>query len=51
MISCAIWHKYARVNFRLAKSHEPVGRVQFVVFEKEFRSAYAMHRFQIAREK
>ena len=32
---------------RLTKLHEPVGRVQFGVFEK-FKSAYL---FQIAREK
>ena len=33
--------------FRLTKLHEPVGRVQFGVFEK-FASAYL---FQIAQEK
>ena len=48
MISSAIWDKSARVNFsRLTKLHEPVGRVQFVVFEK-FTSADLS---QIAREK
>ena len=48
MISSAIWNKSARVNFqRLTKLHEPVGRVQFVVFEK-FTSADLS---QIARDK
>ena len=48
MISSAIWNKQARVNFsKTNKLHEPVGRVQFVVFEK-FTSAYL---FQIAQEK
>ena len=48
MISSAIWDKSARVNFqRLTKLHEPIGRVQFVVFEK-FTSADLS---QIAREK
>ena len=44
MISSASTNKF----FRLAKLHEPVGRVQlFAVFEK-FTSAYL---FQIAQEK
>ena len=48
MISSAIWDKLAQVNFsRLTKLHEPVRRVQFVVFEK-FTSADLS---QIAREK
>ena len=48
MISSAIWDKLARVNFsKTGKLHEPVGRVQFVVFEK-FTSADLS---QIAREK
>ena len=44
----AIWNKKARVIFLkiTKKLHEPVGRVQFVVFEK-FMSAYL---FQISRE-
>ena len=42
MISTAIWNKF----FRITKLHEPVGRVQFGVFEK-FTSFYL---FQIARE-
>ena len=33
---------------RPTKLHEPVGRVQFVVFQKKFTSAYL---FQIAQEK
>ena len=44
MISSAIWKKIFKDYKKL---HEPVGRVQFVVFEK-FTSAYL---FQIAREK
>ena len=48
MISSAIWDKSARVNFSKANQrHEPVGRVQFVVFEK-FTSADLS---QIARDK
>ena len=48
MISSSIWDKSARVNFqRLTKLHKPVGRVQFVVFEK-FTSADLS---QIARDK
>ena len=35
-----------KISLRLTKLHEPVGRVQFAVFEK-FTSAYL---FQIARE-
>ena len=46
MISSAIWDKSARVNFSKAKLHEPVGRVQFVAFEK-FTSADL---YQTARE-
>ena len=42
MISSAIW-KF----FRQKKLHEPVGRLQFVVFEKN----YECFLFQIAREK
>ena len=35
MISSANWDKSARVYFsKTNKLHEPVGRVQFVVFEK-----------------
>ena len=45
MISSASWDKSARVNFS-TKLHEPVGRVQFVVFEK-FTNADLS---QIARE-
>ena len=51
MISSAIWNKQARANFsktnKLKKLHEPVGRVQFEVFEK-FTIACL---FQIAQEK
>ena len=48
MISSAIWDKSARVNFqRLTKLLEPVGRVQFVVFEKFTSADFS----QIAREK
>ena len=47
MISSAIWDKSARVNLRLTKLHEPVGRVQFVVFEKITSADLS----QIAREK
>ena len=49
MISRAIWNKQARATFfkGYEKLHEPVGRVQFLVFEK-FASAYL---FQIVREK
>ena len=48
MISSAICDKSARVNFqRQTKLHEPVGRVQFAVFEK-FTSADLS---QIEREK
>ena len=50
MISSAIWDKSARVRVGLfqrpTKLHEPVGRAQFVVFEK-FTSADLS---QIARE-
>ena len=46
MILSAIWDKSAQVK-RLTKLHKPVGRVQFVVFEK-FTSADLS---QIAREK
>ena len=46
MISGAIWDKSARVKFSKTKLHEPLGRVQFVVFEK-FTSADLS---QIARE-
>ena len=36
MILSAIWDKSAHSSkfFRLTKLHEPVGQVQFVVFEK-----------------
>ena len=48
MISSAIWDKSEQVNFqRLTKLHEPVGREQFVVFEKFTSSDLS----QIAREK
>ena len=47
IISSAIWDKSARVNFSLTNQNEPVGRVQFVVFEK-FTSTDIS---QIAREK
>ena len=40
-------NKHEWIFQRLTKLHEPVGRVQFVVFEK-FTSAYL---FQIAQEK
>ena len=40
-------NKHEKIFQRLTKLHEPVGRVQFVVFEK-FTSAYL---FLIAREK
>ena len=45
MISSAIWGKSVRV--RLIKLHKPVGRVQFVVFEKFTSADFS----QIAREK
>ena len=39
MISSAIWNKWAQLNSskRLAKLHEPIGQVQFVVFEKIYK--------------
>ena len=42
-------NKHKQIFQRLQKLHEPLGRVQFVVFEK-FASAY-MYLFQIAQEK
>ena len=33
IISSAIWHKYALINFS-TKLHEPAGQVGFVIFEK-----------------
>lgn len=47
MIPNAIWGKWARMDFsRTAKLYEPVGQVEFVVFEK-FTRAYL---FPIALE-
>ena len=48
MISSAIWDKLARINFsKTNQIARPVGRVQFVVFEKFTRANVS----QIAREK
>ena len=44
IISSAIWHKYALINFS-TKLHEPAGQVGFVIFEKIKCLSY-----QIARE-